>query len=50
MTFRKAMIMDPLGMTSRWIAAARESESLLPNRLFYDPLAGALAGDEVEER
>ena len=38
--------MDQLGMTSRWVAAAREQETLLPNRLFDDPFAAALAGDE----
>jgi methyltransferase (TIGR00027 family) len=38
--------MDALGMTSRWIAAARERESRRPDRLFDDPLAGLLAGDE----
>jgi len=38
--------MDTLGMTSRWVAAARARESTRPDRLFDDPLAGALAGDE----
>lgn len=33
-------------MTSRWVAAARERESRRADRLFDDPLAGALAGDE----
>jgi methyltransferase (TIGR00027 family) len=38
--------MDPLGMTSRLVAAARERESLRSDRLFNDPFAGALSGDE----
>jgi len=38
--------MDKLGMTSRLVAAARERESLREDRLFDDPLAGPLAGDE----
>jgi methyltransferase (TIGR00027 family) len=38
--------MDPLGMTSRLVAAARERESKRADRLFNDPFAGALAGDE----
>jgi methyltransferase (TIGR00027 family) len=38
--------MDALGMTSRWVAAARERESRRADRLFDDPLAGALAGDQ----
>jgi methyltransferase (TIGR00027 family) len=38
--------MDPLGMTSRLVAAARERESQRADRLFNDPYAGALAGDE----
>jgi len=33
-------------MTSRLVAAARERESLREDRLFDDPLAGPLAGDE----
>jgi methyltransferase (TIGR00027 family) len=33
-------------MTSRWVAAARARESGRPDRLFDDPLAGALAGEE----
>jgi len=40
------VIMDPLGMTSRLVAAARERESQRADRLFNDPFAGALAGDE----
>jgi methyltransferase (TIGR00027 family) len=31
--------------TAHWIAAARARESARPDRLFDDPLAGALAGD-----
>lgn len=38
--------MDALGLTSRWIAAARERESSRPDRLFDDPFASAFAGDE----
>lgn len=38
--------MDALGMTSRWVAAAREREAHRPDRLFEDPLAGVFAGDE----
>lgn len=38
--------MDMLGMTSRWVAAVRERESRRPDRLFNDPWAGLLAGDE----
>ncbi|HET9131776.1 MAG TPA: SAM-dependent methyltransferase [Terriglobia bacterium] len=33
-------------MTSRLVAAARERESMRADRLFNDPFAGALAGDE----
>ncbi len=36
---------DGLGLTSRWVAALRERESLRPDRLFDDPYAAALAGD-----
>jgi methyltransferase (TIGR00027 family) len=38
--------MDALGMTSRWVAAARERESRRSDRLFDDPWAGPLAGNE----
>jgi methyltransferase (TIGR00027 family) len=38
--------MDQLGMTSRLVAAARERESLRADRLFNDPFARELAGDE----
>ena len=38
--------MDPVGLTSRWIAAARARESQRLDRLFDDPLAAALAGPE----
>jgi len=38
--------MDPVGMTSRWVAAARARESDRLDRLFDDPLAAALAGPE----
>jgi methyltransferase (TIGR00027 family) len=42
----RAMTMDALGLTSRWVAAARARESARADRLFDDPLAAALAGDE----
>jgi methyltransferase (TIGR00027 family) len=38
--------MDPVGLTSRWVAAARARESQRLGRLFDDPLASALAGPE----
>jgi methyltransferase (TIGR00027 family) len=38
--------MDPVGLTSRWMAAARARESQRLDRLFDDPLAAALAGPE----
>src|SRR5215211_9180816 len=38
--------MDPVGLTSRWVAAARARESQRLERLFDDPLAAALAGPE----
>src|SRR5919112_485702 len=38
--------MDPVSLTSRWIAAARARESQRLDRLFDDPLAAALAGPE----
>jgi methyltransferase (TIGR00027 family) len=34
----------PVGLTARWIAAARAHESARPDRLFDDPFADALAG------
>jgi methyltransferase (TIGR00027 family) len=38
--------MDPLGVTSKWTAAARARESQRSDRLFFDPYASALAGAE----
>jgi methyltransferase (TIGR00027 family) len=39
----------PVSMTALWMAADRARESARPDRLFYDPLAGRLAGaDGVE--
>src|SRR5215207_6472776 len=38
--------MDSVGLTSRWVAAARARESERLDRLFDDPLAAALAGSE----
>ena len=35
---------NPIAPTSRWMAAARARESERADRLFYDPLAAALAG------
>lgn len=37
---------NPVGPTSRWMAAARARESERADRLFDDPLAAALAGPE----
>lgn len=37
---------NPLAPTSQWMAAARARESERADRLFYDPLAAALAGPE----
>lgn len=38
--------MDSLALTARWMAAARARESWRADRLFDDPFAEALAGDE----
>jgi methyltransferase (TIGR00027 family) len=38
--------MDPVALTSRWMAAARARESERPDSLFNDPLAAALSGPE----
>lgn len=38
--------LDAVALTSRWMAAARAVESRRPDRLFDDPFAEALAGDE----
>ncbi len=38
--------MDSVSLTSRWMAAARARESQRLDRLFDDPLAAALAGQE----
>lgn len=37
---------NPVAPTSRWMAAARARETKREDRLFHDPLAAALAGDE----
>lgn len=37
---------NPIAPTSQWMAAARAQESERADRLFYDPLATALAGPE----
>lgn len=42
----KALTVDPVAKTSRWMAAARARESKHPYRLFDDPLAAVLAGPE----
>src|SRR5262249_23153269 len=39
-------MMSPIGLTSRWVAANRARETDAPNRLFDDPYAQALAGEE----
>jgi methyltransferase (TIGR00027 family) len=39
----------PVSRTALWIAAERARESARPDRLFYDPLAGRLAGTEGVE-
>jgi methyltransferase (TIGR00027 family) len=39
-------MMTPIGLTSRWVAANRARETDAPNRLFDDPYARALAGEE----
>lgn len=41
--------LDPVASTARWTAAERAHESARPDRLFNDPLAGALAGEEGRE-
>jgi methyltransferase (TIGR00027 family) len=38
--------MDPVSTTARWTAAVRAVESDREDRLFHDPLAGVLAGEE----
>jgi methyltransferase (TIGR00027 family) len=38
--------MNPVANTARWTAAIRACETERPDRLFEDPLARALAGDE----
>jgi methyltransferase (TIGR00027 family) len=38
--------MDALGLTARWAAAARALETARTDRLFEDPFAAELAGDE----
>jgi methyltransferase (TIGR00027 family) len=40
--------LDPVGRTSRWVAAARAAESARPDRLFDDPYAALLAGSDGE--
>lgn len=46
---KKAMsdIIDSIGLTSRIMAAVRAIETQRPERLFEDPLAAQLAGDEM---
>jgi methyltransferase (TIGR00027 family) len=38
--------MDALGLTARWVAAARARETARSDRLFEDPFAAELAGDD----
>jgi methyltransferase (TIGR00027 family) len=40
--------LDPVGQTARWVAAARAVESARPDRLFDDPYAKLLAGQDGE--
>lgn len=40
------MPMSPVGRTARWVAAQRAAETKRPERLFDDPLAEALAGED----
>ncbi len=40
------MAMSSIGLTARWVAANRARETELPGRLFADPFAAALAGEE----
>jgi methyltransferase (TIGR00027 family) len=40
------MFMSPVGRTARWVAAQRAQESKRAERLFEDPLAEALAGED----
>ncbi|NGO07017.1 SAM-dependent methyltransferase [Streptomyces sp. HC44] len=40
------MTVRQLAVTARWTAAARARESARPDRLFHDPYAAALAGDD----
>jgi methyltransferase (TIGR00027 family) len=39
-------MMSPVGLTSRWVAASRARETAAANRLFEDPYAHSLAGEE----
>ena len=41
-----AIVMNGVGQTARWTAAARARESARPDRLFDDPLSGLLAGED----
>lgn len=41
-------VLDPVGQTARWVAAARAVESQRPDRLFDDPYAALLAGQDGE--
>jgi methyltransferase (TIGR00027 family) len=43
-------MIDPLARTALWTAAVRAAESERPDRLFEDPLAAAMAGDDVLAR
>jgi methyltransferase (TIGR00027 family) len=38
--------MDAIGLTARWVAAARARETARADRLFEDPFAADLAGDD----
>lgn len=42
----KSIINPALGSTARWTASARAQESAREDRIFYDPWAAALAGEQ----
>jgi methyltransferase (TIGR00027 family) len=41
-------VLDPVGQTARWVAAARAVETARADRLFDDPYAALLAGQDGE--
>jgi methyltransferase (TIGR00027 family) len=44
------LLIDPVGDTARWVAAARAREHRRPDRLFADPFAAALAGPQSDRQ